>query len=259
MEQNLMRLLAECQEKNQEIALLTVISADDVKSCPLGAMMLVDEKGEVLAGGFGNEVTQKQASEQGKICIRRGLSRKVVMNVDYEIIEIFVNAFCNQDRLIIAGAGTVALNIYRFAKNLGYRTTVIDNRAEMLTKDRFPDAYELLWGDIVQHLSLCSITENTDIVIATHHHEFDEAALQAVVASPARYIGVLGNSRRAAQYLSNLDSLNLSQELLERVYSPIGLDLGGKRTVEIALAVVAEMQAVKYQHTGGFASKNNRL
>lgn len=220
--------------------------------------MLVNENGEVLAGRIGNESIQKKAIEQGKLCISRGLSRKSLLSVEDESIEIFINAFCNQDLLIIAGAGTVAQNIYKFAKILGYRIIVVDHRAEMLTKERFPEAYELHLGDIVENLSLCTITENTNIVIATHHHEFDEQALRAIISSPARYIGVLGNSRRVAKYFKNLETLEIPEELIDRVHSPIGLDIGGKRTIEIALAVMAEIQAVKYQRTGGF-TRNKEL
>lgn len=191
LELNLMRLLADYQEENKEVALITVISSDSVENCRTGDMLLVDENGKLLAGGIGNQLLQKKAIEQGQICINRGLSRKVQVSAEGETIEVFINAFYRQDHLIIAGAGTVALNIYKLASILGYRTTILDHRAEVLTKERFPGACELLLGDIVKNLSLCTITENTNIVTATHHHEFDELALQTVISSAARYIGVL--------------------------------------------------------------------
>lgn len=250
-----MRLLAEYQEANKEAALITVTSSEGINNCSIGAMMLVNAEGEVVAGSLGSELIKKRAAEQGKVCINRGLSRKVLIDAPEGNVEIFINSFCNQDSLIIVGAGTVSLNIYKLAKMLGYRTTIVDNRPYMLSKERFPEAHELLLGDIVENLQFCSITENTNIVIATHHHEFDEKSLQAVISSPARYIGVLGNKRRVAGYFKNLEPLHISDEQMKRVHSPIGLDLGGKRTAEIALAVMAEIQAVKYQRSGGFISQ----
>lgn len=250
-----MRLLAEYQEANKEAALITVISSEDINNCSIGAMMLISAEGEVVAGSLGGELIEKKAAEKGKVCINRGLSRKVFIDVPEGNVEVFINSFCNKDSLIIAGAGAVAQNIYKFAKVLGYRITIVDNRAYMLSKERFPEAHELLLGDIVENLQSCSITENTNIVIATHHHEFDEMSLETVIFSPARYIGVLGNSRRVAGYFNNLKSINIPDELIKRVHSPIGLDLGGKRTAEIALSVMAEIQAVKYQRTGGFISQ----
>lgn len=158
----------------------------------------------------------------------------------------------NGDQLIIAGSGNVAVNIYRFAAIVGYRITVIGHIAENLTRERFPQAHQLLLGNVVELLSSCEITEETSIVLVTHQHEFDEEALCAVINSPARYIGVLGNKRKVTAYYSKLSTLGIPEEVINRIHIPIGLDLGGERAVEIALAAVAEIQAVKYGRPGGF-------
>lgn len=160
----------------------------------------------------------------------------------------------NSDKLIIAGSGNVALNICKIAAILGYCITVIDSRAETLTRERFPQASELLVGDIVKLLGACEITAATSIVLLTHNHEFDELALQAIIKSSARYIGVLGNKRKVTNYCSSLETLGISDAIIEKVHLPIGLDLGGQLSAEIALAAVAEMQAVKYGRSGGFVS-----
>lgn len=241
-----MRLLSEYQEANKEAALITVTSADCINNCNVGAMMLVDEHGEVISGGLGNEVVQNKAAKQGKICIDRGLSRKALISTDNGDVEVFINAFFNKDSLLLVGAGAVALNVYRIASVLGFRITVVDNRPDMLTKERFAEARELILGDIVSSLKEYPISENTYIVIATHHHEFDEQSLQAVISAPAAYIGVIGNSRKVAHYFDNLRDMGISDEIINQVYSPIGLNLGGKKTAEIALAIMAEIQAVKY-------------
>lgn len=166
--------------------------------------------------------------------------------------EVSDNAFGESDRLIIAGSGNVALHIYKFAQILGYNITIIDSRAETLTRERFPEAREILLGDIVKLLGSYNITENTNIVLVSYQHEFDEAALQAVIGSPARYIGVLGNKRKVTAYSNKLNLLGISEELIDKVHLPVGLDLGGQRAAEIALAVMAEIQAVKYGRPGGF-------
>ncbi|MDD4802228.1 MAG: XdhC family protein [Syntrophomonas sp.] len=156
------------------------------------------------------------------------------------------------DKLIIAGSGNVAINIYKIASLLGYNITVIDHRAENLTRERFPEAKQLLLGNVVELLQTCAITDTTSIVLVTYNHEFDELALHAVIKSPARYIGILGNKRKITAYLSSLQTMDIPEEYIERVHIPIGLDLGGNMAAEIALAAVAEIQAVKYKRTGGF-------
>ncbi len=169
-------------------------------------------------------------------------------------IELFNRSFSGNERLIIVGSGNVAYNIYKIASVLGYNIIVIDNRAETLTRKRFPDASELQLGDVIKLLGACKITETTSIVLVSYNHEFDLPALETVIESPARYIGVLGNKRKITAYFSKLRSLGIAEELLGRVHIPIGLDLGGHLAAEIALAAVAEIQAVKYGRPGGFVT-----
>jgi xanthine dehydrogenase accessory factor len=157
------------------------------------------------------------------------------------------------ESIIIAGSGNVAWNVYRFASILGYDITVIDNREETLTRERFPEAKRLL-GDIVALLKGCEITPTTSIVVLTHNHEFDEPALQAVIESPARYIGIMGNKRKVTAYLANLKELGVEDEYITKIHLPIGLDLGGELSADIALAAVAEIQAVRFGRSGGFVS-----
>lgn len=156
------------------------------------------------------------------------------------------------DRLIIAGSGRVAFFISRFAGVVGYQITVLDHEAETLTQERFPDASELRLGDEVQLLQECNIDTDTSIIIVTQHHENDEAALLAVIDSPARYIGILSNKRAVTAYANKLTSLGITDESMSRVHTPIGLDIGGSTAAEIALAAVAELQAVKYHRPAGF-------
>ncbi len=158
------------------------------------------------------------------------------------------------DSIIIAGSGNVAWNIYRFASMLGYDITIIDNRAETLTRERFPQASRLLLGDIVEHLKDCEITSTTSIVVLTHNHEFDEPILQAVIKSSARYIGIMGNKRKVTAYLAHLVSLGVEDEHIQKIHLPIGLDIGGELAADIALAAVAEIQAVRFGRPGGFVS-----
>jgi xanthine dehydrogenase accessory factor len=157
----------------------------------------------------------------------------------------------DRDKLIIVGSGNVALNVYKIASLLDYEICIIDNRPETLTWDRFPEASELLLGDIVELLKNCEITNTTSIVLLSHNHEFDEPALRAIVKSPARYIGVIGNKRKVTSYFNTLRSMGIEDELMARIHLPIGLDLGGQLAAEIALSAVAEIQAVKYGRSGG--------
>lgn len=252
VQSELMRILAEKQERKENIALVTVISSNSPRGCRAGEMMLVDRFGYIIGDGIGDSLLQENAQREAQICISEGISRRVILPSEEGMTEVFINAFCHRDQLIIVGSGNVALNVYRIASIVGYSITVIDNRAETLSRERFPEARELLLGDIVELLKAYDIDENTSIVLLSYHHEFDEAALLTVIHSPARYIGIMGNKHKVTAYFSKLNELNIAEALISRVHVPVGIDIGGERAAEIALAVVAEMQAIKYGRAGGF-------
>lgn len=252
MDSTLLRLAAAKLENLEEIALVTVISSTLMQNCPPGAMMAVDQYGQIIGGDLGNDLLRERIKKEAERCISKGLSRKLNLSIDDGHIEIFINALCHKDHLIIVGSGNLIRDVYQTALITGYNITIVDNQKETLTRERFPQANQLLLGDIVELLKVCAIDKNTSIVIASHHHEWDQAALQTVIQSPARYIGVLGNKRKVTAYLNHLDSLDIPDQLINRVYMPIGLDLGGRKTSEIALAIMAEIQAVKHARSGGF-------
>lgn len=257
MDENLMRLLEEKKKKREEVALVTVLSSSGDGCNAGGRMALIDRDGRVIGGSLGGGSFEEKVAKEAKICIERGNSRKLLFDEEGSPT-VFIKAICNYDRLIIVGSGELPLNLYRIARILDYSVTVVDNRSETLTAQRFPEA-ELCLGEIPDCLRSCEIDEDTSIVIATHHHQFDEVALKAVIFSPARYIGVLSNRHRALAYLDSLRALNVPDELLRRVYTPLGLDLGGRKTAEIALAAMAEIIAVKYGGSRDFCRNKHLL
>jgi len=252
LEADLLRLVAEKQEAKEEVALVTVISSNTMKGCRPGAMMVVDPQGVILGSTINDSLIQEKAKDEAIQCISRGVSRKILLKSTRDSVEVFVNTFGTGDRLILVGSGPIMLNIYNIAQMIGYCVTIIDSRAETLTRERFPEASELLLGDVVEQLKSCEITASASVVIATYHHKYDEAALMAVIKSPARYIGALANNRLVTYYYSKLNSLGIPDEFINKFHTPVGLDLGGQKTAEIALAVMAEIQAVKYGCDGGF-------
>ncbi len=104
MDSNIMRLMADKQEANEEMALITVISSNLMQAGRPGTMMLVDQYGLVVAGDIGNSLLQEMARQEAEKCLSKGLSRKVVLSAEDSSVEIFINVFCNKDRLIIVGS-----------------------------------------------------------------------------------------------------------------------------------------------------------
>ncbi len=153
--------------------------------------------------------------------------------------------------LIICGGGHVGQAIARAARLIDFNVTVIDDRADFASREKFPDwNVHLISNDFVQALSSIQITQASHIVIVTRGHRHDEMCLREVIARPARYIGMIGSRRRTTTIRERLKREGIEPELLRRVHSPIGLDIGAQTPEEIALAILAEIILVRRGGTG---------
>lgn len=145
--------------------------------------------------------------------------------------------------LVLAGAGHVAKALAEVAQRIGFAVTVIDDRADCLTAERFPGATCVL-GPIEQKLTEARIDEQTYVVIVTRGHRNDGRALGAVINSSARYVGLIGSKRKVRTILDDLFKQGVSRERLLAVHSPIGLEIGAVTPQEIAISIAAELIAI---------------
>jgi xanthine dehydrogenase accessory factor len=171
--------------------------------------------------------------------------------VDGEPVEVFIETFPPPPRLIIVGGVHVAIPLHRLGKLLGYHVIVVDARGQLATPDRFPAADQILveWPD--DALNMIGLDRACAVVVLTHDPKFDQPALQAALASPARYIGAIGSRTTNEQRMAELRAAGLSDTQLARIYAPIGLDIGAQTPAEIALAIMAEIVAAGRQRSGG--------
>lgn len=150
--------------------------------------------------------------------------------------------------LIIAGAGHVGQALARLAGELDFHVTVIDDRAELASRERFGERVELVVDNIAEALARYQIDASCYVVIATRGHLQDEQALRAVVHRPAGYLGVIGSRKKSAWMLATLAEAGVSRKLLDRVHTPIGLPIGAVTVNEIAVSIAAELIQVRRQH-----------
>jgi xanthine dehydrogenase accessory factor len=148
--------------------------------------------------------------------------------------------------LVICGGGHVGRAVASAGRMLDFVVTVIDDRAEFVARDRFPDPnIRLVAGDFTRALQSLKITPATHIVIVTRGHRHDELCLQEVIDKPARYLGMIGSRRRTTTIREHLRREGVAAELLRRVHAPIGLDIGAQTPEEIAIAILAEIVLVR--------------
>jgi xanthine dehydrogenase accessory factor len=155
--------------------------------------------------------------------------------------EVFVSSFAPRPNMYVFGAVDHAAAVAQVGSFLGYRVTVCDARAKFATRERFPDVDELVveWPD--RFLDRAPVDERTVICVLTHDHKFDVPLLKVALETPAGYIGAMGARRTNAERRERLLAEGVSEQALERVHAPIGLDIGSRTPEEVAVAVAAEI------------------
>jgi xanthine dehydrogenase accessory factor len=157
---------------------------------------------------------------------------------------LFFEVFPRPAELCVIGAGHIAQQLVPLAKRLGFRTLVFDARAAFLTRDRFPDADELIQGWPAEELPK-RIGSASYVCVLSHDPKFDEPCVRLALRSPAKYVGVIGSKRNQQNRRAALATEGYSAEEIARLHGPIGLPIGGNRPDEIALSILAELVSVR--------------
>ena len=156
-------------------------------------------------------------------------------------LEIFVEPVLPTPKMVIFGAGHISTQVSKIASIAGFKTTIVDNRPVYANNERFPEAEAIFSESFEQALAEIVPGENTYLVIVTRGRQEDQNVLRWAVQTNARYIGMIGSKRKIRSITQQLESEGIPRERLERVYMPIGLDIGAVTPEEIAVAVVAEV------------------
>jgi xanthine dehydrogenase accessory factor len=166
-----------------------------------------------------------------------------------------------EPRLVICGAGHVGASLANLAGLLGYSSTLIDDRAEFVTRERFPDPrIDLMaaqnWTDAV--VKAIGNGHGVSVAVVTRGHSEDETCMRAIVTCKVDYVGLIGSKRRTNIVLERLRAAGANDDQLRNVHAPIGLDIGAVTPEEVALAILAEIVAVRRGGKGGSLSDLRR-
>jgi xanthine dehydrogenase accessory factor len=163
-----------------------------------------------------------------------------------DTFDVFVDVIMPPPTLIIVGGVHIAVALVKIANAAGYRTVVVDPRRLFGTLARFPEADRIIqkWPD--EAFSELKITQNTAVAMLSHDPKIDDPGLISVLPSKAFYVGALGSRKTQESRRERLSKAGVDENLLNKIYGPIGLDLGGRSPEEIALAIMAEIIKVQY-------------
>jgi xanthine dehydrogenase accessory factor len=214
---------------------------------PVGTGAVVDGEGGARVLGDLPAALAEPVLRAATAALPRLTSRVETIDTPAGPIDVFLEVFPRKPTLLIFGGVHIATALVRMAKPLGYRTVVADGREGFLTRERFPDADELILGWPDEVFRQAGLDPATCVCLLTHDPKFDEPALELALRSDACYVGAIGSRKTQAHRRERLRELGFSEADVARLRGPIGLDLGGRTPEEIALAIMAEITAVRHR------------
>ncbi len=244
---NRLDLLLEAVETHREAAVATVIRG------PGAGTQLLHVGGE-LYGTTGDDRLDRAIAEDALGLLRSGATRTIHLGAHGEArmdaVTVFVEAFTPPPRMLIFGATDFAAALAKLGKFLGHHVTICDARPLFATPARFPEADDVVVAWPHDYLASVEVDESTVICVLTHDPKFDIPLLLGALRTPAGYIGVMGSRRTHADRMERLRQLEVPQEQLLRLASPIGLDLGARTPEETAVSIAAEIIARRWGGSG---------
>ncbi len=238
--------LLDAARKPTGSVIATVTAAPTI---PLGSGMAIDEDGTRRRLGVLPPRLEEPIAAMAANRLPRLVSGVESIDDADGVLEVFFEVFPRRPTLLIFGGVHIATALVRMARPLGFRTVVADGREAFLTRERFPDVDEMILGWPDEVFRKVGLDAATCVCLLTHDPKFDEPALALALRSPACYIGAIGSRKTQAIRRDRLRALGFSDADVARLHGPIGLDLGGRRPEEIALAILAEITAVRYGST----------
>jgi xanthine dehydrogenase accessory factor len=215
----------------------------------IGAKLLVHEQG-ATAGTLGDAALESWAVEKAADFLASREETRMFSGADTSLL---FERLQPAPRLVVCGAGHVGASLARLAAFTGYHTTLIDDRAEFLKRERFPEEQiELLvandWSSAVREA--VGNGRGVSVAVVTRGHNEDEQCMHAAVHSNPDYVGLIGSKRRTSIVIDRLREAGMPDEQLSKIHAPIGLDIGAVSPEEVALAILAEIITQRRGGTG---------
>ena len=231
-------------------ALATVVRVSGSVPQQPGARLLLAPDGATTGTVGGGAVERAVLDALGQ-CRQHGRPELVVYDLARDLgmccggrMEIFVEPVEAEQRLLVFGAGHVAKPTAELARRVGFAVSVVDDREELASRERFPDC-ELVLAEPREAAARIAPRAEDWVLIVTYDHRLDEEALDTFARLPHRYLGLIGSRRKVLRILQRIASRG-DLPPLDRVFAPVGLDIGAVSPEEIAVSIVAELVAIRH-------------
>ena len=255
MSQEVLSELVKALERGEEVALVTIVAAQGSTPQRVGAKMLVYPDGRI-SGTIGGGCYENDALGKAREALLARKPRLVKYDLTDDFAEesglicggqmtVYIEPVEAAPQLYIVGAGHVGHQLGKIAGPAGFRIHVLDDREKFASRDRFPEADEVIVDSIPDWLHKAEIPSTAYVVVVTRGHRHDLDALRSLAARDLRYIGLIGSKAKVKKIYDALIEEGMPLECLQRVHAPIGLDIGAVTPEEIAVSILAELIAVR--------------
>ena len=248
---NLLQQMVAAQQQQRPYALLTVVRVCGHVPRGVGSKMLVFADG-ATCGSIGGNLSERQAVEDARACIAQGTHDLRTYDLHAQEgqqnaqITVFIEVSRFAPVLVVCGGGHVGAQVLALGRNLGFETVLVDDRDReaiapaLQQADRFFSVTDYRTG--VQQLPIAA---GAYFVLCSWGHAQDQEALFGALHKDAAYIGMLGGKPKIRQIFAALREQGISQQALDTVCTPVGLDLGAQTPAEVALSILAEILLVR--------------
>ena len=246
--------IVKMRQAGRRAALATIVHTNGSIPSYESSRMLVREDGSI-AGTIGGGCVEAEVWAAAKEVMQKEAPRKMVFNLNNEAsydnglicggtLEVFVEPILPQPMLYLFGGGHVSMAVAKAASAAGFGIGVVDDRETFANQERFPMAQKILasYAEAFQEIHPNAASY---LVIVTRGHKEDMRVLAWAVRTEARYVGMIGSKRKVLSVYKALENDGYKAEEFERVYAPMGLEIGALSPEEIAVSIVAELVAVR--------------
>jgi xanthine dehydrogenase accessory factor len=251
--------IAKLRKEGRKAALATIIQVQGSIPSYESSKILIRDDGSIV-GTVGGGCVEAEVWSAAQDVMREEKPRRLHFNLNSQpeydnglicggSLDIFIEPILATPTAYIFGGGHVSLYVSKVASVAGFDTVVIDDRPAFANRERFPEATETHAGPWEETFPKLKINDFSYLVLVTRGHKGDLDCLRWALTTPARYIGMIGSKRKFIEIAKVLESEGVAPDKLERVHSPVGLDIGALTPEEIAVAIVAEMIAVRRNAT----------
>ena len=226
-------------QEGMTFCLATVIASND-EAPAAGQKAIVLDNG-TMEGALGDGHLGSSVLNQALEAIN---SKKSCLVEVEPGIRIFFDLILPELKLLVCGAGHIAIPLSRFARHVGFQVTIIDDRDDFAHPSRFPGC-EVIAADFTAALRKSNLNHSTFVVVITRGHEHDADCLMEILKKETAYVGLIGSRRRVRFVLEMLENEGIPKQRLQQVFTPIGTPIGAESPEEIALSIIAELVCVR--------------